>query len=98
MKSILIVEDDEGISTMMKIMLEENGYNVSILASGKAIQKRINEFLPNLILLDISMPGIDGREVTKLLKRNLNTKKIPVIVVSALNATKKIARGIGADD
>ena len=70
MKNIMLVEDDEGISDMMKIMLEENGYNVIVLASGKAIQKRINESSPNLILLDISMPGIDGREVTKLLKRN----------------------------
>lgn len=93
-----MVEDDEGISGVMKIILEENGYNVKLCAAGKAIQKKVIKYSPNLILLDISMPGIDGREVTLLLKRNQDTKSIPIVVVSALNETKKIARDIGADD
>ncbi len=94
----MVVEDDEGISGVMKIILEEDGYNVQLLTAGKAIQKRVINYSPNLILLDISMPGIDGREVTLLLKRNQDTKSIPIVVVSALNETEKIARDIGADD
>lgn len=98
MKKVLICDDDEGIIEIIKIMLEEAGYRVLTLSSGKAILKKVADYKPNLILLDIWMPGIGGEEITKILKRDKTTKSIPIIVVSALNDTQRIARDCGADD
>jgi DNA-binding response OmpR family regulator len=95
---ILVCDDDESIGEVLKIMLENDGFEVMGLQNGKGIQKKVEQFDPSLILLDIWMPGIDGKEVTKLLKGNPMTKKIPIILISALNDTKKIALECGADD
>lgn len=97
MKRILVCDDDEGIAEVMRIMLEGAGYTVNIVNNGKSIQKKVAVFKPDLILLDIWMPGIDGKEITKLLKKEKSSSKIPIIVVSALNDTKKIADDSGAD-
>lgn len=97
-KKILVCDDDQGVVEVIKIILEQEDYRVRVLTSGKAIQKRVEEDLPDVILLDIWMPGIDGKQVTKLLKKNINTKHIPIIVISALNDTEKIAKEAGADD
>jgi len=97
MKKILVCDDDEGIAEVMRIMLEGAGYTVNVLSNGKSIQKKIEIFKPNLIFVDVWMPGIDGKEITKLLKREKSSSKIPIIVVSALNDTRKIAKDCGAD-
>lgn len=97
-RRILVCDDDAGVVEVIRIILEEAGHKVKTLNSGKAIQKRVQQYLPDVILLDIWMPGIDGRLVTKLLKNNPNTKHIPIIVISALNDTEKIAKEAGADD
>lgn len=98
MRKILVCDDDEGISEVIKVILEGSGYQVNILNNGKAILKKVASFKPDMILLDIWMPGIDGREITKVLKRDPKSTHIPVVVVSALNDTKKIAKDCGADD
>lgn len=97
MKKILVCDDDEGILEVIKIILEDNKYLVRVLENCKAIYKKVLEYKPDLIFLDIWMPGINGKEVTKILKREPLTSKIPIIIVSALNDTKKIATEIGAD-
>ncbi len=96
-KKILVCDDDQGILELIKSILEDNGYQVKTVATGKGIQKRISEFEPKIILLDIWMPGIDGRDVTRLLKSKPETKAIPIIILSALSDTKQIAEEIGAD-
>ena len=98
MKKILVCDDDDGISEVIKVILEGAGYNVGVLNNGRSIQKKITQFKPNLVLLDLWMPGIDGKEITKILKKDKNFSKIPIIVVSALNDTRKIALDCGADD
>ncbi len=95
---ILLCDDDEGVIEVIKIILEENGYEVKPLLNGKGIEKKVLEYKPDLIFLDIWMPGIDGKEVTKLLKSDSVTKQIPIIIVSALNEVDKIQNMIGADD
>lgn len=95
---VLVCDDDEGISEVIKIILNQAGYIVSSISNGKSIQKKVKEFSPNLILLDIWMPGIDGKQATKLLKRNKTTKNIPIIMISALNSTESNAHACGADD
>jgi DNA-binding response OmpR family regulator len=95
---ILVCDDDQGILEVMRIILEEQKYEVRTLNTGKHILKIVKEFNPNVFFLDLWMPGIDGREITKILKRDPETKDIPIIVVSALNDTQKVASEAGADD
>ncbi len=94
---ILVCDDDTGILEVIKIILEENNYEVKTSSTGKGIQKAILSFAPDLIFLDIWMPGMDGKEVTKLLKKDTLTKNIPIIIISALNNTKDISEDIGAN-
>lgn len=97
-KKILVVDDDQGIVDVMQIMLEGEGYEVRILTSGKGIQKQVLQYLPDVIFLDIWMPGIDGKQVTKLLKENDQIMHVSIVITSALNDTEKIAKDVGADD
>lgn len=97
-KRILVCDDDQGISDVLTIILDQEGYEAYILNNGKGIQKKIEKFKPDLILLDIMMPGIDGKEITRILKRDQKTSKIPIIIFSALNNPDQIAKNIGADD
>jgi DNA-binding response OmpR family regulator len=96
-KKILIAEDDEGILEAMKIMLELEDYEVKTTVDGKAIHD-MKEELPDLLLLDIWMSGMDGRDICKYLKSQEHTKHIPIILMSASKETEKTAREVGADD
>lgn len=98
-KKILICDDDEAILEVIKIMLENAGYEVIALFSGRAIQKKVKQILPDLILIDIWMPGIDGKEAIKLLKHDKETQSIPIVIISALhrNEISAIVKDVGAD-
>ena len=96
-KKILVADDNPAIMDALKIMLEEEGYEVETTVDGATVQD-ITEPLPDLLLLDIWMSGIDGRNVCKLLKSNAATKHIPVIMISATKDIEQIAKDSGADD
>lgn len=98
MSKILVCDDDQGILDVLTIILQQEGFQTHCINGGKGIQKRINEFKPDLILLDIMMPGIDGKEIVKILKKQKYLAKIPIIVFSALNNVGQIAKDLGADD
>ncbi len=98
MKTILVADDDLAILEVVKIILSEGGFNVISTSNGAEVEKIIKKSLPDLILLDIWMSGADGREITKKLKSRIETKDIPIIIVSALRETRKIATQIGAND
>lgn len=95
---ILVCDDDPGILEVIKIILEENNFEVYTTSTGKGIQKTIASFKPDMLFLDIWMPGIDGKEITTILKRDPALKKLPVIIISALNDIQDIAAKVGADD
>ncbi|MBI3341929.1 response regulator transcription factor [Candidatus Curtissbacteria bacterium] len=97
MKKVLVCEDDSGISGVIEIILTENGYEVVIVDNGRGIEKKVLGFKPDVILLDIRMPGIGGEEIIFLLKKKEETAKIPVIVVSALDNVASKAAKMGAD-
>jgi CheY-like chemotaxis protein len=97
MSKILVCDDDPGVLEVIKIILEENNYEVITASNGKGIQKMIAQTKPDMLFLDIWMPGIDGKEITKLLKRDAQFKDMPIIIISALNDTKDIAQEVGAD-
>lgn len=97
-KRIIAVDDDSGILEVIKIILEDKGYDLLAVADGRVVQKRIKDFLPAVILIDLWMSGMDGHEVIKELKKEERTKEIPVIAISALSDGEKIAKEAGADD
>ncbi len=96
-KTILIAEDDTSILEAMQIMLEDAGYEVATTVDGQAIRDMQDE-LPDVILLDIWMSGIDGTGICHNLKSQDHTKHIPIILCSANRDTKKLAKACGADD
>lgn len=83
MDKILVVDDDVDILTLVKITLKMNGFDVETLSRWEKIDNAIEEFIPDLILLDISLGGADGREICKRIKTNSETAHIPVILFSA---------------
>lgn len=96
-KKILVADDDRGILDAIKMLLEEVGYEVKTLVDGQTVQM-MNEYHPNLLLLDIWMSGLDGRDICKQLKAQEQTKHIPIIMISANRETERIAKEVGADD
>jgi diguanylate cyclase (GGDEF)-like protein len=91
--NILIVDDVEDNLEILGDVLTFNGYNVHTARSGELALKRAQEILPDLILLDVLMPGIDGFEVCTRLKADENTRDIPVIFVSAMTDTDSKVTG-----
>lgn len=86
--TILIVDDAPENVTILQQILTANGFQVQITTSGEEALEEVKGRLPDLILLDIVMPGLDGYEVCKQLKAERRTKSIPVIFISALNAVE----------
>jgi DNA-binding response OmpR family regulator len=99
-KRILVVDDEENIVELLKMDLKRFGYEVICAYHGEeAIEKALAQ-RPDLILLDIMMPGIDGLEVCRRIKMTPEIAQIPIIMLSARSeeADKVIGLGIGADD
>ncbi len=96
-KKILVADDDQGIVDAIKLMLETVGYDVATTVDGETVLK-LKEELPDLLLLDIWMSGQDGRDICRYLKGREDTKRIPVIMISANKDTETIAKQVGADD
>jgi len=103
LSKILVADDDLDFRNLLKIILEKNGYQVSLAANGvEALRKAISE-LPDLILLDVVMPAKTGWEVCKILKSQDRTKHIPIVILTILSVTlgdensKRYAEEAGAD-
>ena len=99
-KKILIVEDDESVLKLECIILTAKGYFVHGAMNGVAALDDIFADRPDLIMLDIMLPGVDGFEICRRIKKNPATSQIPVIFVSAKNAPEDIIRGklVGGDE
>lgn len=96
-KIILVADDDPGILEVINIILSDRGYQVITVDNPTAISKTIEKNHPNLILMDLWMSGMDGHEVTKILKEKSSSRHLPVIIISALSEGKKIAMDAGAN-
>ncbi len=101
-KATIMVIDDTLVSlTLLNDILTKEGYQVHTAGSGElALAAITSNNLPNLILLDIVMPGIDGLEVCRRLKKREDTKNIPIILISAFSDVKEWVEGLrmGASD
>ena len=97
---ILVVEDDEDILQLLKYNLAKEGYQVTGAASGEEALKVLKSNVPDLVLLDLMLPGIDGLEVCRLLKREAKTSQVPIIMLTAKGEEADIVTGLelGADD
>ena len=85
-KTILVVDDEADIVDMLKDMLTETGYEVVTASDGKEALRKTKLLKPDLIVLDVNMPKMDGSEVIFTLKQNEATKNIPVIFLTALRS------------
>lgn len=96
-KKILVAEDDRAIMEVVKIILEQEGYETTFADKEDVIFKIIKEQKPDLMLLDIWLGGSDGGKIAKTIKTDKQTKHIPIIMISANNETEKITHEAGAD-
>ena len=94
---ILSVEDDERIRTAVKLALEDEGWTVDEAASGEEAIELFNRASPDVVLIDIMLPGMDGFELCRTLRRHSD---VPIVMVTARNDTHDVVAGLeaGADD
>lgn len=100
MALIYIVEDDKNISEIESFALKNSGHTVEAFDCGKAFYKKMTEKVPDLILLDIMLPDEDGLEILKKIRNIPETRRIPVIMVTARTTELDKVKGLdsGADD
>ena len=99
-KNILVVEDEAPIQELLRFNLERQNYAVQSAFSGEEALELVQKDPPDLILLDIMLPGTDGLEVCKQLKADPSTASVPIIILSALSEEADVVAGLelGADD
>lgn len=99
-EKILVVEDDEDILELISYNLERENYSVTKAESGEDALRRTAQTPPDLILLDLMLPGIDGLEICRQLKSEPGTRAIPIVMVTAKGEESDIVTGLelGADD
>lgn len=97
---ILVVEDEESILELITYNLRKDGYQVTGVMSGEDGIEEAYEQLPDLVLLDLMLPGLNGLEVCKRLKNNKKTENIPIIILTAKGEESDIVAGLemGSDD
>jgi two-component system alkaline phosphatase synthesis response regulator PhoP len=99
-EKILVVDDEEDILELLKYNLSREGYEVSCTTSGEKTLNLVRTETPDLIVLDLMLPGMDGLEVARRLKDNPNTKNVPIVMLTAKGEEADIVTGLelGADD
>ena len=83
-KKILLLDDDD-ILDILFLILTDNGYEVRMLSCGETVFNDIKDFQPDLILMDIMLAGMDGRDIRKNIKENILTQSLPVMLISAIH-------------
>jgi two-component system phosphate regulon response regulator PhoB len=97
---ILVVEDEEDIRELLRYNLEKEGLQVTAAVSGEEGLALVDQTLPDLVLLDLMLPGMDGLEVCRRLKSDDRTRRLPLIMLTAKGEEADIVAGLelGADD
>jgi DNA-binding response OmpR family regulator len=98
-KEILIVDDEPGIVVPVQFLMEQQGYNVMTANRGEDALDLIYQYKPDLVLLDIMLPGIDGYEVCEILRLNPDYRDVKIVFFTAKGRETEIAKGLalGAD-
>jgi two-component system phosphate regulon response regulator PhoB len=100
MSKILIVEDDPDIRELLRFNLEKAGYTLFLAEDGEKVLALARKHSPELILLDLMLPGVDGLEVCRTLKKDPELQRIPIIMVTAKGEEmdRVVGLELGADD
>ncbi len=100
MKKILIIEDDSFLSEMYSTKLIQEGFETEIAVDGKQGIDKIKNIKPDLVLLDIVLPKMDGFEILESIKKDPEFKNIPIILLTNLGQKNEIEKGLslGADE
>lgn len=96
-KTILVADDDVSILEILRTMLEFSHYCVKTMSFGDIVP-RVKKEKPDVLLMDISMPEADGRDVCRMLKKSQATRDVPVILISAGYNIGQSSKAAGADD
>jgi two-component system KDP operon response regulator KdpE len=98
--TVMIVEDHELLVALLRRALEREGYQVVVATNGVEMMKHLYNAQPDVIVLDIGLPDVDGRDLLAALKRDPRTLRIPVLVWSGRepHSTRRIALELGAED
>ncbi|MBE9562098.1 MAG: HAMP domain-containing histidine kinase [Proteobacteria bacterium] len=96
----MIIDDERSQRLKLESMLKQENYNITLLADGREIFTELARRMPDLIILDLMMPGIDGFEICRRIKADVKFQNIPIILVTILDTKKALTQGIdaGADD
>jgi DNA-binding response OmpR family regulator len=100
MKKILVVDDEIGALTLIGIMLERGGFDVLKAKDADSALGVLDHEVPDMIILDVMMPGTDGIELCKIIRGRNDAGKTPVLILSARGDAESVMRGMdaGADD
>lgn len=98
-KRLLLAEDDEMLSTLLKFRLKKSGYEVDTVANGKEVMEYLNTTIPDLIISDIMMPYMSGLELVDYVRNKLNNK-LPIIILSSAGNEENVLKAfeVGAND
>ena len=98
-KRILLLDDSSITLEMEKAVLEERGYKVAAAANLLEFQEQLDQFQPEIILTDLMMPDISGKDIVRVLKQDFHTEKIPIVLFSSKTEEElaEIAEQAGAD-
>jgi len=96
---ILVVEDEESLLKLESILLSSKGYSVTGVMDGRSALEEVRANRPDLVILDIMLPEIDGFEVCRQIKEDPDTRHIPVLILTAKKNSQDLARGqqVGCD-
>lgn len=99
-RTVLVVEDERDLNELISLNLQRNGYDVISAFNGNDALEKVRGDLPDLIVLDIMLPGVDGTEVTRQLRADARTAQIPIVMLTAKSEETDIVVGLklGADD
>jgi DNA-binding response OmpR family regulator len=97
-KRVIIIEDEENVRETLELLLTNAGFSVKSSATGTDIFNTINDFNPDVILLDVLLDDLDGRDICKAIKNDPLTSHIPVIMLSAVPDVYNAINDVGAND
>jgi len=98
-KSVLIVDDEPNIVAALEFLLQKNGYAVKIAANGEDALAQLDAFKPDLVLLDVMMPKVNGYEVCQRMRAHPQWRHIKIVILSAKGREVEVSKGmsLGAD-
>ena len=99
-ENVLVVDDERDILELVKYNLDKEGYRVTVVASGEDALAATRTKMPDLIVLDLMLPGVDGLEVCRRLKADAKTRGIPIVMLTAKGSEADVVAGLelGASD